>query len=347
MKTALSPEYVIVRCHAMSTELLSREELLEIAKARDEADFRDRMLATPYRLVMEELPPDARAIDYEGAIYTLLMNRVERVIKVAPEDFKAYLRVYFPLKFEIFNLKRILRGKHAGRDIAEIRDSLLPLSPLEISDYKSLLEAEDVEGVVEALRGTIYTPLYERLELYREHYALWVLEAELLHIFAEELERAAESSPRRFRELLRSITSIRVGVDALLLAVSVSTVGCEYLDPDVVKPILEHVVEVPPEVVEVIMERGEIGEALGLLKHPIDEVMEPILEGDAAAVRRRQEERLMTLVEEAVKMRYFDFPYILWFLMRCEAEARDLVRIAWGIDQKLPYELFSRHLLLI
>ena len=79
----------------------------------------------------------------------------------------------------------------------------------------------------------------------------------------------------------------------------------------------------------------------------VDEVMEPILEGDVAAVRRRQEERLMTLVEEAVKMRYFDFPYILWFLMRCEAEARDLVRIAWGIDQKLPYELFSRYLLLI
>ncbi len=347
MKTALSPEYVVVRCHAMSTELLSREEILEITKARDEADFRDRMLSTPYRAVMEELPSDARAIDYEGAIYTLLMDRVERVMKVAPEEFTAYLKAYFPLRFEILNLKRILRGKHAERDVGEIRDSLFPLGPLEVPDYRVLLEAEGVEGVVEALRGTLYASLYDRLEVYREHYALWVLEAELLHIFAEELERAVKASPMRFRDLLRSMASLRVGIDVLLLTISISTVGCEYLDLAVMEPILEHTSSVPMKAVEFIMRRRELKEALSLLSSPLDEIMEPILEGDAAAVRRRQEESLMICVDEAVKMRYFDFPYVLWFLMRCEAEARDLVRIAWGIDQKLPYELFSKHLLLI
>lgn len=77
----------------MSTDLLSGETLRNLALSKSLAEFRQETLETPYRELVQGMPNEAEASDYEKLFYTLFMERLEHVIHIAPSEASQFLVV--------------------------------------------------------------------------------------------------------------------------------------------------------------------------------------------------------------------------------------------------------------
>lgn len=329
----------------MVTHLLNRETLLALARSRNEEGFREGLKRTPYREIIEALQPDATAIDYEKAFYTIFLKRLDYVIKVASEDFIPFLMAYFPLRFEVVNLKRILRGKYTGQSREEIVGSLLPVSPQGIGDLSPFLDEEDVEKAVALMRGTMYNPLLDRLGDFRELNALWVLELELNHVYFHGVEGTVTKVLSRYKELISSIIEVEESIQNLLLAISLPP-GARSVGMSSLSLFIEHSHLIPSEMIEEVIGGGDLSTTLKGLKDPISGIIAPLLNGDSAMVRIKLFRFILNAVFRRSRVDAFDFPYILWYLLKCEAEILDLTRIAWGLDQGLEFEQFSRYFIM-
>lgn len=69
--------------------------------------------------------------------------------------YKKLFDVFF-VRFEIEDLKVILRGKYVGKDDESIRELMIAKGRLSSINYESIIAARDIEGVVENLKGTVY-----------------------------------------------------------------------------------------------------------------------------------------------------------------------------------------------
>lgn len=309
--------------------------------------MRAALSKTPYGSYVDPLPPDARAVDYEKAFYELFFHRLERIIRVASDDMAPFLRAYFPLRYEAMNLKRVLRGKYTGESEEEIRGLLLPLPPQFIEDYDPLIEAKGVEDAVMALEGTIYKPLIDRLEAFKELEALWILEFALNKICFDAACDAIEEAPGRVRGFLRDFISLDRSVENILLLESIRmALHGRQIPAEYVEGLIGYTPLCPRRIGDELLGGRSLGEIVDSLKPPLPRILLPAVEGDYALVRTNLRRYLLEMAEDESRKRRFDIPYVLWFLLRCEAEVLDLTRIAWGLDQGLRPERYSRYLIL-
>ncbi len=84
-------------------------------------------------------------------------------MKITPATMGEFLHAYFDFRFEVLNLKRILRGKFTDSSVEEITDSLIPIDTYIIRDYAELITAENLEDAVKKLDGTTYQSLVDKL----------------------------------------------------------------------------------------------------------------------------------------------------------------------------------------
>ena len=329
----------------MVTELLDQQKMLSLANSPSEEALIEELRGTPYRYSIENLDLGASAIDYEKAFYNVFLERLNKVVKVSPQGFESILMTYFPVRLEIINIKRILRGKYAGQSREEIERILLPVAPYSIRNIDDLLKADDVEGVVNALRGTIYATLSDFLPFFREQGSLWALEVELNYIYFDAIEAAISKAISKYRDLLIKLVEVDQSVEIILLALSIPS-GTETLGT-ALESILDRSRLVSAETFRQLMSREDLTSTLSRLKGPILDILSPLSENDSAMVRTKLQRYLLETVGRVARTDAMDFPYVLWFLMRCEAEVKDMARIAWCQDQNLSYKQFSRYFLLL
>jgi vacuolar-type H+-ATPase subunit C/Vma6 len=329
----------------MSTDLLDQQRLLSLAKSPSEKAFTEELKGTLYGDSVEGLSPEASAVDYEKAFYTVFLQRVDRVVKMAPKGFEPFLTTYFPVRLEITNIKRILRGKYAGQPEEEMEKILLPVSPQGVKDFNGLLKADGVEGVVNTLSGTMYASLLSRLPIFKELGSLWALEVELNYVYFDAISGAIGRAISKYRDFLIRLVEVEQSVENLLLALSIPS-GSKSIDASP-EPMLERSRLIPAEIVKQLVGGGDVSSILSRLQAPVSEIISPLSTNDAAMVRTRLQRYLLETVGRVARTDAMDFPYPLWFLMRCEAEVKDLARIAWCLDQGLSYEQFSQYFLLL
>lgn len=338
---------MVVRCHALVPELLDREFLLSLAASKDEKAMRASLTQTPYGPYVEPLPQDARAMDYERAFYELFFHRLERIIRVASDEMAPFLKAYFPLRYEVMNLKRVLRGKYTDASEEEIRSLLLPLPPQFIESYDPLIEAKGVEEAVMALEGTIYKPLIDQLEAFRELEAFWILELALSKVCFDAACDAIEEAPKRVSGFLRGFISLDRSVENILLLESIRmALHGRQIPAEYVEGLIGYTPLCPRRIGDELLRGRSLGEIVDSLKPPLPGILLPAVEGDYALVRTNLKRHLLEMAEDESRKRRFDVSYVLWFLLRCEAEVLDLTRIAWGLDQGLRPERFRRYLIL-
>ena len=130
-----------------------------------------------------------------------------------------FLHAYFDFRFEVLNLKRILRGKFTESSSEEITESLIPIDPYIIEDYGDLISLNDLESVVRKLSGTSYESLIAKLDLYKEYDALWPLELELNYIYARNILRLTEKLPSKDRHIVNSLVKYETDVENVLIAI--------------------------------------------------------------------------------------------------------------------------------
>ncbi len=126
-------------------------------------------------------------------------------------------------KFDVWNVKTVIRGIYTDTPPEEIRTDLIRAGELDDSTVDLLLEVDTIEDVIEVLDGTVYhDPLENASEEYEETGALIPLENALDREFyehlLEDLGRPEEGPDAKYVEFLEAEIDFRNARNALRLA---------------------------------------------------------------------------------------------------------------------------------
>ncbi len=329
---------MVLRTHARIADLLTQEQMQTLADARDVDDFLSKLMDTPYGSVTldDESRPD---IALERVFYRKFIERIEKIVELTPKKIGEFLMGYYQMRFEVVNLKRILRGKFSNASEEEIRLSLIPISPYRVASYEDMVEADSLEDVVEMLRGTTYAGVEERMPLYEEYDALWPLELMLNYINASAILEAVKQLPTGDRRIVRKLVELETDVENVLIAVKQRGHKHEALD---VEELFPATYGVAVSQLEDIIEAENLRPVIQGLGSPYAEILGPIYTGDVALIRTYLRLAKYDHVTASRSADEYGFNVIMAYLVYSEIEKDNLVGLAWGKAQGLsPKELLK------
>jgi V/A-type H+-transporting ATPase subunit C len=338
MKLGLT--YVVLRTHARVSDLLDKDQMRELAEAADIEDFLVKLEKTPYGMLKVE-HDDKLALNLEKVFIQKFIERIESIVNIIPTKMGDFLKAYFNLRFEVLNLKRILRGKFTDSTDEQIRELLIPISPYKVDSYDLLLKANSLEDTVMMLKDTQYDSLIEKLELYNEYDALWPLELALNYIYAKNTMSLANDLPRKNQHIVDSLTKFETDVENILVALK--RIGKTDLDLEEIFPVTYNVSQ---EELRIIIESENINKTIENLKEPYKSVLEPIQTGDTALVRAMVRKGKYETASKARSADRFGFNVILVFLVYSEIEKDNLVGLSWGKVQGLSSEELMKYIVI-
>ncbi len=338
MKVGL--DYVVLRTHSRIADLLNKNQIRELAEAANIEEFLLKLRNTPYGEVTVEMD-NKLALNLEKIFIQKFIERIESIVTITPTKMGDFLRAYFDLRFEVLNLKRILRGKFTESTEEQIKESLIPIAPHLIESYDSIIEAQNLEGAVKLLEGTPYGALIEKLDLYHEYDALWPLELALNYIHASNTLNLAKDLPKKNKHIVDSLAKFDTDVENILVALKRR--GKTGLDLKEIFPVTYYV---EPKDLELVIEAESLNEAIDGLKEPYREVMEPIKKGDIALIRAMVRKGKYETASRARASDEYGFNVILAFLVYSEIEKDNLVGLAWGKVQGLDSEELMKYIVI-
>ncbi len=331
-------KYVVLRTHARIADLLTQEQMQTLADTRDVDDFLSKLEDTPYGSVTldDESRPD---IALERVFYRKFIERIEKIVELTPKKIGEFLMGYYQMRFEVVNLKRILRGKFSDASEDEIRLSLIPITAYQVASHEDLVKADSLESVVEMLRGTPYAKVSEQMALYEEHDALWPLELMLNYLNASAIFEAVKKLPIRDRRIVRKLVELETDIENVLIAIKQrgnkgKTLNVEELFPATYGVSVPHLND--------IIEAENIRPVIQGLGTPYAEILGPIYEGDVALIRTYLRLAKYDHATASRSADEFGFNVIMAYLVYSEIEKDNLVGLAWGKAQGLtPRELLK------
>ena len=312
----------------------------KLADAEDVPAFLNQLKETSYGEFEVELGQKA-AISLEKNFTKKFIERIEEIVRITPSRMGEFLRAYFDFRFEVLNLKRILRGKFTESSVEEILESLIPIDPYMISDPEALVNMGSLEEVVKSLNGTVYESLLTKLDLYAEYDALWPLELELNYIYARNILRLTEKLPAKDRHIVNSLVKYETDVENVLIAIKRR--GKEGVNLDEIFPVTYGI---DKNDLRKVIETESLSQAIDELEEPYNEVLAPIKTGDIALVRAMLRKGKYEAATAARAGDQFGFNVILAFLVYSEIEKDNLVGLSWGKAQGLSSEDLLKYIVI-
>ena len=155
-----------------------------IGRIFDEKQFQEIIEAGSIEEVKNYLrgyPDYAKYIDQyplEKALDTQLAENYDLVARITPENSRAAFR-FLLKKWDIKNIKSVIIAKEAGLTTEETIDLVIPFGEL-TDKLDTLIDADDINEVLNTLEGTEYAPILEdAIPIYQETGKLLPLEASL------------------------------------------------------------------------------------------------------------------------------------------------------------------------
>ena len=175
--------YVNARIRGMKSRLLDRPKLEELVFQPDIGSLIVNLEKTPYK----ENITEAKVL-YSGVLcieYALRKNFADTFRKilhfVKESEAERYIRIFLQ-RWDVQNIKTILRGKNIHVTNDEIRDCLVPAGELDEATLTELIKQPDVRAVIDMLATwrVIYArPLTEKYPEFAEKGDLALLECAL------------------------------------------------------------------------------------------------------------------------------------------------------------------------
>lgn len=331
--------YLVTRTHGLRTHLIPSRDLQILTKAKSLRDISDNLLKTDYATEISQLPTQEQdAATLEKILLKKLVEKFFFVRRSAKGNMQELLTRYCA-RFEVENIKRIIRAKHGGQNAADL--TLIPLErEYSLVNFPALLKSKDIDEVASLLRDTQYHTILEKLQPYKESGATMILEAALDAIyFSKVWELAGKIQGVKnligeeidLRNLLTVFSLKARGVSAKFI--EDSAIPLSYALPKTtLRALLQSRLEDAPNLLSRSYSKLA-SETANSLKSGSSLLLEWLffkqLYGDASAV-------LMTRPLQA--------GYIIAYLLLCECEAKNLVSIVTGKQLSLSEEAISRGL---
>jgi len=248
------------------------------------------------------------------------------------------IREYLLRRWDVMNLRTIMRGIHGDLRREEIVESLVEGGEFDFAFLKGLIEAEGMDGFVALLTRTPYNALTEGLAGYHALHNLFFLEALLDKIFwAELLAKVMKSkSVKEFREFIQVCTethNLKMILRAKNEGLSLEDVG-PFLIPEC--PLTHKVTAV--------FDEEEVSGLLSLLEDTI--YFEPLLSAQTEYERTGSIFPFETALDNLVAQKAEDIrrkkPFgpgpLIGFITSKEAEVKGLLAVVRSTEVNLDRE---------
>lgn len=226
----MSYEYLNTRLRVLKAKLLRPEQFAALLGLRDLDEFIHALAETDYG-------PDLEKSSVEHTGYPLveeaLIRHAQRLFshlyQMAFDEEKVLIRLMLE-RFEVFNLKTILRGFHVGAALEETGRSLLPTILYPTAFYQELLKREGIGAVVDyllAVGNRFYRPLSQVYPEYEAGGKLAVLEMAIEAFYFSDARRALQQIANEDAALVRRMIGTEVDILNLVYALRVVEAGIE------------------------------------------------------------------------------------------------------------------------
>ena len=207
---------VNARVRGLVSRLIPEWLWAELLATPDLAGLQSLLQQSWYRAGLEEGRPDAAALERRLWAHLVTVSRAPvHLLQGSP---RALLDWYWR-RFEVDNLKTVLRAVHHRAPAETLEATLIPLGPGSRLPWRALGESTSVPGLVERLRGTFYGSVLEQaLDTYRREGQLFVLEVALDLAYFGRLLRLMDQLTGRDRQEARRFLGFWVESQNLLWA---------------------------------------------------------------------------------------------------------------------------------
>jgi V/A-type H+-transporting ATPase subunit C len=226
----MSYEYLNTRLRYLKAKLLTPDQFAALLEMRDLEDVTNILAETDYG-------PEIAVSSVEYSGYALIENaldrRVQRIFsklyRMAFDEPRLLMRILLE-RFEVFNLKTILRGFHIDADPQVTAASLFPTILYPTSFYEELLKRDGIGAVVDyllAVGNRYYKPLAAALPEYESSGKLAVLESALDAHYFRSARHALKDVSDENALLVRKVLGEEADILNLVYALRIVEAGVE------------------------------------------------------------------------------------------------------------------------
>lgn len=224
--------YCNARVRGMWSHLIGQDKLDQLVSAPDvEAQIRI-LSATKYKPELEDaLLQGHTASSIDRALRKNLARTSAQVLDMLPPDGLILVQSLLA-RWDIFDVKTVIRGVHAHSSPDEIIDSFMPAATLTDTELAELAQVEDVQAVVDTLatwRLPYAKPLDAAMAEYREFGDTAPLELAVDCWFFSQVKERLRKGRGRDRKIVRRIFGTTVDVENLT---TVFRIAGSDLEPD-------------------------------------------------------------------------------------------------------------------
>jgi V/A-type H+/Na+-transporting ATPase subunit C len=146
--------------------------------------------------------------DLEIILQKDYIEKYTKLVHYLQGNYKALFKIFY-MRFEIEDIKVILRGKYLGKSVEEIKKLIIYESSMSGIDYKLLIEARDIEGTVDKLQETIYYKHIQHLIKDTMKEGLFRVEMALDFVYFIALRRFIKKLDNENKEVVKAYKGIQ------------------------------------------------------------------------------------------------------------------------------------------
>ena len=332
--------FAAVKSYSKRGQLLTRQDFQSLAEARDldEMVTRLRSASAEYAAALADVPKPYTAQGIEAALRGRLAE-VHHSISKASGGSKV-LRAYY-MKFPIWNLKLILKGKILGKAQDEI-EPLLNLRAEELIKQRDIvlkaLVSKDLEEAVSGLAATAYGAEVARAAaLYAERGNMQVFDTYFDKVWVEQLSSGLRTSGERDMAKLVGMTIDFYNLMSVLRG-KFWGLDEQAINDLVVAPTASAPRELLDSMLSAATVRDALGELAGAPSSPYREMasVQADSEMDAVSAFERAFEAAVHARARASFTRMFSPATSVGITILTAFEVRNLASVAFAVEQGIP-----------
>ncbi len=342
MKTARTL-FLIARTHGYQSHLLKTRDFVRLLGVRGLKELVEVLLNSDYAPDLSHLTSEPTSLEMERIFYDKLSKRWYSLLDAAFKKPRRLLEIYDD-RFEIENLKRIIRAAHGKDTLTE--DQLIKIPRLyQKVNFPALQASNTVPEVVDLLRESPYKDIAGRLEEYERYNNPFLLEAYLDKNYYERIWNEIH----RMRDARQVRVFIGLEADLRNLELIISSKYTR-LDPSIVR---ESLIDVRHRLRKTAASRlinANVEEVSSIAvgrsyTDLLQKAVESMDDDKIVDIQGLFSSYLYSHAETTSIMNPNSLVYVFCYLQMCLREARNLTTLAIGKQLKMPEEKISSLLL--
>lgn len=344
----MSYEYLNTRVRVLLAQLLKPAQFEALLGLQDLTEMINFLAETDYA-------PEIRRSTVEFSGYAVVDRAVmhnghrvfHKLVRLAPERPRQLIEVVLH-RFEVFNLKTILRGLHVGASAEEIAQNLYPTILYPPAFYPELLKKEKMRDVLDYLlsAGASYTDaLWKAFPEYERTGKLLVLEHALDWAYFNGARATLEQLKDENAKFVRTVLGTEADVLNLIYALRIIESGVQ--SEEKYKYILEGGARLTSDFIRELLDTADRTSFFRKLARtsyyrqiqPLDETV------NAARFQKRLEDFLYQELCRWDLGRFFDIHMSIAYIWRKTAEMTNLRVIASGLARHAAREQIEHNLI--